>query len=121
MIRRPPRSTLDRSSAASDVYKRQLQSIILIVVGLLMGKMLTGLNPASLMGMDVKTLPGFLLSRLDVFSIWFYVVVGIAFAKMFKTNNVKNYIIASVGIWLVFMFIIFGLAQVSPMFGNMIR
>ena len=25
MIRRPPRSTLDRSSAASDVYKRQCQ------------------------------------------------------------------------------------------------
>ena len=24
MIRRPPRSTLDRSSAASDVYKRQV-------------------------------------------------------------------------------------------------
>ena len=27
MIRRPPRSTLDRSSAASDVYKRQVDSI----------------------------------------------------------------------------------------------
>src|SRR5678815_5729420 len=27
MIRRPPRSTLDRSSAASDVYKRQTQSL----------------------------------------------------------------------------------------------
>ena len=26
MIRRPPRSTLDRSSAASDVYKRQVQA-----------------------------------------------------------------------------------------------
>ena len=26
MIRRPPRSTLDRSSAASDVYKRQAES-----------------------------------------------------------------------------------------------
>src|SRR5678815_3668822 len=26
MIRRPPRSTLDRSSAASDVYKRQLET-----------------------------------------------------------------------------------------------
>ena len=25
MIRRPPRSTLERSSAASDVYKRQIQ------------------------------------------------------------------------------------------------
>ena len=27
MIRRPPRSTLDRSSAASDVYKRQLEAL----------------------------------------------------------------------------------------------
>ena len=27
MIRRPPRSTLDRSSAASDVYKRQHQIV----------------------------------------------------------------------------------------------
>ena len=28
MIRRPPRSTLDRSSAASDVYKRQVLRIL---------------------------------------------------------------------------------------------
>ena len=27
MIRRPPRSTLDRSSAASDVYKRQVEVV----------------------------------------------------------------------------------------------
>ena len=27
MIRRPPRSTLDRSSAASDVYKRQVNEL----------------------------------------------------------------------------------------------
>ena len=27
MIRRPPRSTLDRSSAASDVYKRQAEDV----------------------------------------------------------------------------------------------
>ena len=27
MIRRPPRSTLDRSSAASDVYKRQVVQV----------------------------------------------------------------------------------------------
>src|SRR5678809_1302684 len=28
MIRRPPRSTLDRSSAASDVYKRQVATLM---------------------------------------------------------------------------------------------
>lgn len=102
-------------------YISVLQSIVLIILGLLMGKMLTGLNPASLTGMDVKSLPGFLLSRIDVFSIWFYVVVGIAFAKMFKSDNIKKYIFGSVGIWLIFMFIIFGLGQVSSVFKNMIR
>ena len=30
MIRRPPRSTLDRSSAASDVYKRQRHDDVVI-------------------------------------------------------------------------------------------
>jgi Yip1 domain len=103
------------------LYSSVLQSILLIIVGMLLGKMLTGLNPASLTGMDLKTLPGFLLSRLDVFSIWFYIVLGIAFAKMFKSDNVKKYVFASIGVWLVFMFIIFGLSKVSPMFGNMIR
>ena len=32
MIRRPPRSTLDRSSAASDVYKRQASGDVVITM-----------------------------------------------------------------------------------------
>ena len=32
MIRRPPRSTLDRSSAASDVYKRQVRTCVAAAV-----------------------------------------------------------------------------------------
>ena len=34
MIRRPPRSTLDRSSAASDVYKRQVTDVLAVGVAL---------------------------------------------------------------------------------------
>ena len=34
MIRRPPRSTQGRSSAASDVYKRQVQGLHLVELGL---------------------------------------------------------------------------------------
>ena len=41
MIRRPPRSTLDRSSAASDVYKRQL---VLIATGFYIGNPLAILS-----------------------------------------------------------------------------
>ena len=38
MIRRPPRSTLDRSSAASDVYKRQKEHGTKPVVGFIAGQ-----------------------------------------------------------------------------------
>jgi hypothetical protein len=103
------------------LYILVFQTIILIILGLLMGRIVSGLNPASLLNMDMKSFGGFLVSRFDVFSIWFYVVVGIAFAKMFKSDNIKKYAITSVGVWLVFMFIIFGLSKVSPIFGNMIR
>ena len=103
------------------LYIIVLQTIILIIVGLLMGKIISGVNPAAFLGMDIKSFGGFLLSRLDVFSIWFYVVVGIAFAKMFKSDNVKKFVGVSIGTWLVLMFIIFGLSKVSPFFSNMIR
>ena len=39
MIRRPPRSTLDRSSAASDVYKRQDQGVGLLGQGIIGGQL----------------------------------------------------------------------------------
>ena len=49
MIRRPPRSTLDRSSAASDVYKRQAfrqEHMTVYVVGGIVRDLLLGRRPA---------------------------------------------------------------------------
>ena len=47
MIRRPPRSTLDRSSAASDVYKRQLYiwGAIVTIGGFVFPFILIGVMP----------------------------------------------------------------------------
>ena len=42
MIGRPPRSTLDRSSAASDVYKGQLSGIVLWLLVVAVAQMLIG-------------------------------------------------------------------------------
>ena len=49
MIRRPPRSTLDRSSAASDVYKRQLGGLVAVD---------DGLGPVPLQGEGVPVTDG---------------------------------------------------------------
>ena len=69
MIRRPPRSTLDRSSAASDVYKRQIQQfmldhntaimmVILLVFGVkLLSEGVAGLTGLSLIHISEPTRP----------------------------------------------------------------
>jgi hypothetical protein len=40
---------------------------------------------------------------------------------MFKSDNVKKYVITSFAVWLIFMFIIFGLVQAVPQLGGMLR
>src|SRR5450756_3213793 len=61
MIRRPPRSTQSRSSAASDVYKRQAQDV-LVTKGKVaeLGKELKpGKNTKVVDARDMLVLPGF--------------------------------------------------------------
>ena len=62
MIRRPPRSTLDRSSAASDVYKRQ--DLNLIVIFLLAG--LVSMVVGVLFGLPSLRIKGFYLSLIHI-------------------------------------------------------
>ena len=55
MIRRPPRSTLDRSSAASDVYKRQAERWrpgTVVLVGALLRHGFRGLLPGGVRRQD---------------------------------------------------------------------
>ena len=51
MIRRPPRSTLDRSSAASDVYKRQHRGI---TVGLEVEQVDDCLDPVAVLDLGAQ-------------------------------------------------------------------
>mgnify|MGYP003380711512 CR=1 FL=1 len=78
MIRRPPRSTLDRSSAASDVYKRQLIVTVstTLVVSLLLPKnykssatlLVThkGADPVTGMILPAQLSASYMATQLDV-------------------------------------------------------
>jgi hypothetical protein len=97
-------------------YVSALQVIIMVIAALVMNKFLTGTSAADLMSTDKSTFIGFVLGKLDVFSIWFYVLVGIGLAKMFKSDNSSKYIIASLGMWIGFSFLFFILGKVVPFF-----
>lgn len=97
-------------------YIAALGSIVMTIASVVMGKLITGTNLAAYMDMDKTTLAGFLLGKIDVFSIWALVVVAIGLSKMFHSNDTKKYIIAVFTVWVVWSLLFFALAQAVPFF-----
>jgi len=95
-------------------YVVSLQVIIMVIAALVMNKFLSGISAADLMSSNQSTFIGFILSKFDIFSIWFYVLIGIGLAKMFKSDNTTKYIIGSLGMWIGFSLLFFLLAKVWP-------
>lgn len=95
-------------------YIASVQVILQVIVAMLMGKMVTDLSVTTFAGLDKTNILGFLLSKLDIFAIWFYIVVGIAFAKMFNSDNTKKYVITILGLWIGFSLVFYFLASSVP-------
>ena len=101
-------------------YILVIQSILVVILSITSDKMAMGTNLAFFLGMDIKDFLGFLLSKVDPLSIWFYVVLGIASAKMFKSEETGKYIGMIIGVWLVGNIVLFFLAKSLPMLGGFI-
>jgi len=95
-------------------YIATIQIIVNLILTMLMDKMVTDTSLAIFMDIDKTEFLGFMISKLDPFSIWFYVVVGIGFAKMFKSDSIGKYIGMVVGSWLVFSILFFFLGKAVP-------
>ena len=97
-----------------------VQIIIMIVSAIALGKMFQDTSIGSYMGMEPEGIVGWFMHKLDPLSIWFYSVVGIAYAKLFKSDDTIKYIIAILGMWIGFSLIMHFIAQAFPflkMFG----
>jgi hypothetical protein len=95
-------------------YIASVQVILQVIVAMLMSKMVSDLSVATFLDMAKTDFVGFLLGKLDLFSIWFYVVVGIGLAKMFKSDNTKKYVITVIALWFGFSLLFFYLAKAVP-------
>ncbi len=95
-------------------YIAAIQIIVNLILAMLMSKMVSDTSLATFMDIDKTEFLGFLISKIDPFSIWFYVVVGIGFAKMFKSDSISKYIGMVIGSWLIFSVLFFFLGKAIP-------
>jgi len=95
-------------------YIMVLQVIVMVIAAFIMNKFMTGTSIAAFTGTDTSTIGGFLLSKVDIFSIWFYAAVAIGYAKMFKSNSTGKYFVMIFGLWIGFSLLLFFLAKALP-------
>ncbi len=95
-------------------YIMVLQVILMIISAVVFGKVFRDTSLGSYMGMEKTGILGWLMYKLDPMLIWFYAVVGIAYAKMFKSDNTPKYIIAIFAMWLGFTLLFHFLAEAVP-------
>lgn len=91
-----------------------IQVIVMVIAALVMNKFFTSTSVADFVDADKSTLTGFVLAKLDVFSIWYYAIISIGFAKMFKSESTGKYFGMVFGLWIGFGLFFFFLAKAVP-------
>ncbi len=99
-------------------YILMIHVILATVAGMIMGKLLQDVSVTSLLGMEKSSIGGWLLSFIDVLSIWFFAVLSIGLAKMFKATSTMKYFIMVFGLWFVWKLLVFSLQGSIPFLKN---
>lgn len=95
-------------------YISALNIIIMVVVAMITETHLTNLSLANLITAESGSILEVILKKLDIFSIWYYLVLSIGLAKMFKSDNTQKYIITIFAIWVGFSLLMAVLANAVP-------
>jgi len=88
--------------------------ILAAVLSLLLGRLIPFIDLTAILDVERASFMGFLLSKVDPFSIWMYTVLGIGLSKMFHSTSSAKYIAMVMSVWVGITFLFFLLAQAVP-------
>ena len=91
-----------------------IQIILATVLSYILGRLVSDVSIASLMNSDKDTITGYILSKLDVIMIWSFIILSIAYAKLFKSQSVGKYYSMVFGLWIVWGVFSFWLGKAVP-------
>lgn len=95
--------------------------ILAAICSLVFSRMFNDVSLASFLNTDKSTIMGFIFGKIDIISIWAYVVFSIGLAKMFKSASTGKYYGLVFGLWIIGTLILFILAKSIPFMSNFIQ
>lgn len=91
-----------------------IQLIVMVIIALLADQFMMGTSVTDFVDISRDSFAGFLLSKVDPFSIWFYAIVSIGLAKMHKSESTGKYFVMVFGLWIGFAVVMYFLSQAVP-------
>jgi hypothetical protein len=95
-------------------YIGVVQIILATILSYALGRIIGDLSLASFLNSDKTTVLGFVLSKLDIISIWSFTILSIAYSKMFKSESSQKYFTMVFGIWIFWCVFSFWLSKAVP-------
>lgn len=95
-----------------------ISMILVTIFSLFSGKLSRDVSAATLFSVDTKTFVGFLLAKVDVFSIWMYFVIALGMTKLFNAGDSKKYYYFIFGTWIIWSLLVFFLMKSVPFLQN---
>ena len=91
-----------------------IQIILATILSYILGRLVNDVSIASLISSDKATIIGFILSKLDIILIWTFIIMSIAYSKLFKSLSIGKYYGMIFGIWIAWSVFSFWLGKVIP-------
>jgi hypothetical protein len=91
-----------------------IQIILATILSYILGRIVNDVSIASLINSDKSTVVGYILSKFDIIVIWTFIVLSIAYSKLFKSVSIGKYYVMVFGIWLGWSVFSFWLGKVIP-------
>jgi hypothetical protein len=95
-------------------YIAIIQIVLASILAMAFGRLISDVSVASLASIDKTTITGFVLGKVDPFSIWAYSITSIGLAKMFRSDSTAKYFILVFGIWILGTFLLWGIGKLVP-------
>lgn len=95
-----------------------IQIILATILTFILNEPFRDTSLASFMNSDKSTFSGVLFGKIDLFSIWSYIVLSIGMAKMSFAKDVKKFFMLVFGLWIGWSLFAFFVLKNVPFIGN---
>jgi hypothetical protein len=102
-------------------YITAVEVVLAAILSLMIGRLINDVSVASLINADKFSFVGFILGKLDIITIWAFIVVSIGLSKMFKSKSAGKYYGMVFGLWIGWSLLIFFAAKAVPFLKFLVR